>query len=102
MSDPSTDPGGDSGNGSTKNPSTSTTSGGQVSGTTVAPQAPASTGTTQAAASAPVAPTVVEAGLAGDQGLTSDDGSPSPLAVLTILLGLAMTAGAVFRRRARI
>ena len=94
--DPDGDPGGDSGNGSTKNPSTSS---GSPSGTTVAPQAPASTGTTQADVSVP---TAVEAGVAGDEGLTNDKGSPSPLAVLAILLGLAMTGGAMFRRRARL
>ena len=82
----STDPGNGGSTGSSGG------SGGQSAGTVVL-GAQASTPTTQADAAVP---TAVNAGVTGD------GESPSALAVLAMLLGLAMTGMAVVRRRTRV
>lgn len=94
--DPGTDPGGDSGGdpGDSTDPGNGSSngggSGGQSAGaSTVVLGAQASTGTAEV-------PTAVNAGLTGDEE------SPSTLAVLAIMLGLAMTFGALVRRRGRV
>lgn len=97
--DPGTNPGGDSGD----NPGTGPmTNNGNGSGTqagdrsTVVLGAQASTSPTQAAARGAQVPTAVSAGLTG-----SSPESPSAVPVVMMLIGLAMMAGALVRRRAR-
>lgn len=99
--DPGT-PGADSGSDSTKNPvsSSSISTGGKS-----ATQAPAKSSSVVVQAQAPTTrtavPTVVEAGVPGHVSSADSQQSPSPLALLTTLLGLAMTGGALVRRHAR-
>ncbi|MFL6002133.1 MAG: hypothetical protein ACJ72P_04920 [Nocardioides sp.] len=96
--DPGTNPGGDSGDNPgtgpmTNNGNDSGTQGGDRS--TVVLGAQASTSPTQAGARGAQVPTAVSAGLTGSPE------SPSAVPVVMMLIGLAMMAGALVRRRAR-